>query len=184
MVNQFHTALLQRVVYNRNMAAQIIIEKTFDAPVAKVWEAWTSPEIVKKWWGPKDFTAPLIQIDFRVGGKYIYCMRGPAGSEWDRNLFSAGVYKEIVPMKKLVVTDFFSDENGNKVNPITQGMSSDMPEEITVEVRFDETGEGKTKLSIIYTPESVAQYDAMKKSGMEEGWSSSLDKLGEALKGM
>ncbi len=78
----------------------ITIERIFNAPVEKVWKAWTTPEMVKKWWGPKDFTAPSIKIDFREGGKYVYDMRGPKGSEFDRDMYSAGVYKEIVPMKR------------------------------------------------------------------------------------
>ncbi len=165
---------------------QIVIERVFNAPRDMVWKAWTTPEMAKKWWGPKDFTAPSIKIDFRVGGKYVYCMHGPAGSEWDKDLYSAGVYKEIVPNEKLVVSDYFSDENGDKVDPTTVGMKSDMPDEMNVMVTFEDmdppTGGGKTKLSIIYTPESQEQYDAMIKSGMQEGWGTSLDKLAESLK--
>ncbi|SRR5260221_5024113 len=160
---------------------QIVIERIFDAPVEKVWDAWTNPEMVKKWWGPKDFTAPSVEIDFRVGGKYVYAMHGPAGSEWDKDMYSAGEYKEIVPMERIVVTDYFSDEHGNKMSAQEQGLPEGMPSEMTVVVTFEKM-DGKTKLSIIYTPESVAQYDAMIKSGMQEGWSTSLDKMAEAIK--
>lgn len=69
----------------------IIIERIFDNPREAVWQAWITPKMVKKWWGPKDFTAPFAKIDFRVGGKYVYAMHGPAGSEWDRDMYSAGV---------------------------------------------------------------------------------------------
>jgi len=57
------------------MNNKLVIERVFDAPVARVWKAWTDPEQVKKWWGPKIFTAPLVSIDFRVGGTYLYCMQ-------------------------------------------------------------------------------------------------------------
>lgn len=161
----------------------IVIEKIFDAPREKVWKAWTDPEMVKKWWGPKDFWAPSIKIDLRVGGKYIFAMHGPKGSEWDRDLYSSGIYKEIAPMEKLVVSDYFSDENGNKTNPTEHGLSTDMPTEMTVTVRFEDAGDNKTKLSIEYPrPESDEQFEAMKNSGMEEGWGTSLDKLAESLK--
>lgn len=159
----------------------ITIERIFDAPVEKVWRAWTTPEMVKKWWGPKDFTAPFAQIDFRPGGKYIYAMHGPAGSEWDRDMYSAGVYKEIIPMKKLVVTDYFSDEKGIKVSPKEYGMGPDTPEESEIIIKFDQAGENKTKLSIIYEGVTDKQYDAMMKSGMNEGWNTSLDKLAQSL---
>lgn len=163
------------------MTEKIVIEKEFDAPVAKVWEAWTTPEMVKKWWGPKEFYAPSVSIDFRVGGKYVYAMHGPKGTPFDRDMYSAGVFKEIVPMEKLVVTDYFSDENGNKTSPTQHGLSNDMPEEMMVTVLFEKVGENKTKLSIVYEPESDAQREAMIASRMEEGWGTSLDKLAETL---
>ena len=109
-------------------------------------------------------------------------MHGPKGSQFDRDFYSAGVYKEIVPHEKLVVTDYFSDENGNKTNPTEHGLSADMPAEMTVTVRFQALGKGRTKLSIEYPPpESAAQLEAMIKSGMQEGWNSSLNKLAQSL---
>ena len=160
----------------------ITIERVFDAPREMVWRAWTEPEMAKRWWGPKDFTAPSIKIDLRVGGKYIFCMHGPEGSEFDKDLYSAGVYKEIVPMEKLVVSDYFSDSEGNKIDPTVYGMNTDMPEEMDVVVTFEEAEGGKTKLTIEYPrPESEEKFQAMLKSGMEEGWNSSLDKLAQSL---
>lgn len=161
---------------------KIVIERVFDASREMVWKAWTDPEVVKQWWGPKDFTAPSIKIDFRVGGKYVFCMHGPKGSEWDKDMYSAGEYKEIVPMEKIVTSDYFSDENGNMIDATKMGMSSEFPKEMDVTVMFEDIDNNRTKLSIIYTPETDAQYDAMIKSGMKEGWSTSLDKLANNLK--
>lgn len=161
---------------------ELVITRVFDAPKELVWKAWTTPEIVKKWWGPKDFTAPSIKIDFKVGGKYIYCMHGPKDSQFDKDMYSAGVYKEIVPMEKIVVSDYFSDKNGNMIDPTTVGMKSDMPKEMNVTVTFEDVENDKTKLSIIYTPESDEVREALIASGMQEGWSTSLDKLSESLK--
>lgn len=161
----------------------IVIERVFEAPREAVWKAWTDEEMAKKWWGPKGFTAPSIKIDLRVGGKYVFAMHGPKGSEWDRDMYSAGIYKEIVPNAKLVVTDYFSDEEGNIVEPSAEGQDSNFPKESTVTVLFEELESNKTKLSIIYQkPESEKQFEAMKKSGMEEGWGQSLEKLADALK--
>lgn len=156
---------------------KIVIERVFNAPREKVWEAWTTPEMVKKWWGPAGFTAPVVEIDFRVNGKYLYAMHGPEGTQFDKDLYSAGIFKEIVPLERLVITDYFSDEKGNKTSPTEHGLKSDMPEEMTVVVLFEDAGDGKTKLSIVYSPESQQQYDAMIASRMEEGWGTSLDKL-------
>jgi len=157
----------------------IVIERIFNAPRELVWKAWTDPETAKKWWGPKDFTAPSIKIDLREGGKYVFAMHGPKGSEWDKDIYSAGVYKRIIPNEKLVVTDYFSDENGNMISPADSGLEDpDFPTESTVTVLFEEMEGGKTKLSIIYPkPESEKEFRAMLKSGMKDGWNSSLDKL-------
>ncbi len=163
--------------------ATFTIEREFNAPVEKVWQAWTTPEMVMKWWGPEGFSSPYASVDFRIGGKYIYAMHGPAGTEWDRDMYSAGIYKEIVPNEKIVITDYFSDKNGNKIEPSDEGMDVNFPDEMIVTVLFDDLGNGKTKLSIVYPkPESEEQLQAMLKSGMNEGWNSSLNKFEEALK--
>ncbi len=165
-----------------NEENKIIIEKVINASRKDVWRAWTEPELIKKWWGPEGFSAPSIKIDLKVGGKYIFSMHGPKDSEWDKDMYSAGTYKEIVPNEKLVVTDYFSDENGKMMKPADYGMDSNFPGELTVTVLFEETEQGKTKLSIIYPPpEKKEQLKAMLASGMKEGWNSSLDKLKNVL---
>ena len=58
------------------------IERTFNAPRALLWQAWTNPEIIRRWWGPRSFTAPYIKIDPRVGGTYLYCMRSSEGKNY------------------------------------------------------------------------------------------------------
>ena len=77
----------------------LTITRIFDAPRDLVWKAWTDPEYYKKWWGPTYFTAPISKIDLRVGGKYLSCMRGPDGKDY----WSTGVYREIVPLERLVI---------------------------------------------------------------------------------
>ncbi len=161
---------------------KIIITRVFDASRDLVWKAWTTPDVVKEWWGPIDFTAPTIQIDFRERGKYLYCMHGPKGTEFDKDYWSAGFFKEIVPKKKIVSTDFFSDEQGNKVDPVTYGMSPEYPREAEVIVTFEDVLSDQTKLTITYPrPKSDGAFDAMKNSGMEMGWNQSFDKLEKTL---
>lgn len=153
----------------------INIERVFDAPVEKVWQAWTEPERIKKWWGPKDFTSPSVVNDFRVGGKAVYCMRGPEGSEWDKDMYSGGIYKEIVPLKKIVFTDSFMDKDGNVITGAEYGMP-DMPEELLVTLIFEEIEGGKTKLTLRHEG-----FPAESDMGAEEGWGQSLDKLAASL---
>jgi len=74
-------------------ATELVITRVFDAPREQVWKAWTDPEHFKKWWGPEHFTAPVSEIDLRVGGTYFNCMRSPDGKDY----YTTGVYREIVP---------------------------------------------------------------------------------------
>ena len=122
---------------------ELVITRIFDAPSELVWKAWTDPERVMRWWGPKGFTAPFCKIDFRVGGVYLYCMRSPEGKDY----WNTGVYREIVPLERIVCTDSFADEKGNVVPATHYGMSADLPLELLVTVTFEEH-EGKTKLTL------------------------------------
>ncbi len=163
------------------MNEAIVFSRLLKAPRAKVWSAWTDPEVIKKWWGPEYFSCPSAKVDLRVGGKYIFAMHGPAGSEWDKDFYSAGVYKEIIPIEKISATDYFSDELGSKVDPTTQGQSADMPNDMEIVITLEEVESDKTRLTISYPTKSQEQYDALKKSGMGEGWGTSLDKLAKIL---
>ncbi len=150
----------------------IHITRIFNAPRERVWKAWTERDMVKQWWGPKDFTAPHIEIDFRVGGKYLYAMHGPVGSEFDKDMWSGGEYLDIVPMEKIVATDYFTDEHGNKVNGAETGMPGEWPDEMKVTITFEDAGEGKTKITLVYEGHPADFADMA-----EQGWSESLDKF-------
>lgn len=150
---------------------ELVITRHFDAPRALVWKAWSEPEYVKRWWGPQHFTSPVCQIDFRVGGRYLFSMRSPEGQEF----YSTGVYQKIEPMDEIVYTDSFADANGNVISPSEVGMN-DVPLESPVTVRFEDQGSG-TKLTVIaHRPTGVmGEYAYL-------GWNESLDKLAEILK--
>src|SRR3989442_3742388 len=77
---------------------ELVIVRVFDAPRQRVWKAWTEPERLKRWWGPRTFTAPVAKIDLRVGGAFLYCMRQADG----KDIWGTGVYREIVPLKRIV----------------------------------------------------------------------------------
>src|SRR5437867_2760705 len=113
---------------------EIVIHRVFDLPVSKVWRALTEPEQFKKWWGPKDFTCPSSEMEARPGGKYLNCMRGPDGKEY----WSTGVVKEFIPEKKLVVTDSFSDANGNKIPASDYNMPGNWPNELLITFDLEE----------------------------------------------
>ncbi len=155
----------------------VVVTRIFNAPRERVWKAWTDPVEAQKWWGPKDFTSPGAKIDLRKGGKYLLCMRGPAGSEFDKDMWSGGEYLEVIPMEKIVATDHFADEHGNFVSPKDFGMPGDWPEEgMRVTVTFEDAGEGKTKLTLLHEGHP-ADFAHM----AEAGWNESLDKFAAIL---
>jgi uncharacterized protein YndB with AHSA1/START domain len=150
----------------------LLITRVFDAPRELVWKVWTEPELVKLWWGPKYFTSPYASIDLRVGGSYLYCMRGPDGKDY----WSTGVFREIVPLELIVLTDSFSDEKGNVVPASHYGLGEGFPLELLVRVEFEEL-DGKTRLSLRYPSFPGGSH----RENARDGWNTSLDKLSEAL---
>lgn len=154
----------------------ITITRTLNAPVERVWAVWTEPEHLKKWWGPKDFTAPHITQDLRTGGKFNYAMRGPAGSEFDKDMWSGGEYLEVIPMQKIVATDNFTDAEGNKISPSEYGMPGDWSEQMVVTVTFEDLGNGQTKLTLVHEGHPAEMAD-----DANTGWNQSLDKFEAAL---
>src|SRR5215467_13927889 len=80
-----------------------------NAPREEVFNAWTEAEQMKQWAAPHGFTVPFCELDLRVGGKFLSCMRSSDGKDY----WSTGIYKEIVRPDKIVNSDSFSDENGN-----------------------------------------------------------------------
>ena len=152
----------------------LTIVREFNLPVEAVWKYWSNPTHLKQWWGPKDFTCPVVKIDFRVGGKYHLAMHGPAGTEFDKDMWSTGVYKEIVPMKKIVVTDSFADEKGNVVSATHYGMPETFPMESTIIIEFEDLG-GRTKMTLYYPITKGIEGKMLE--DMKQGWNQSFDKI-------
>lgn len=153
------------------VSEELVIRRVFDAPVESVWNAWTDPRKLALWCGPEGFTSPSYKVDLRVGGKYLFCMRSPEGQDY----WSTGVYREIVPLKRIVFTDSFADSEGNVVAASYYGMKGYWPLELTVTVTFRKEGNGTVM---------TLQHDGIPrdmKSDCEAGWSGSFDKLERIL---
>jgi uncharacterized protein YndB with AHSA1/START domain len=153
-------------------AGALVVTRVFDAPRDLVFKAWTEPEHLVHWWGPKGFTTPFCTVDLRVGGVFHYCMRSPEGFEvWGR-----GVYREIVAPERIVYTDAFADEQGNPVEPGRYGMSSGHPRETRVTVTFTDH-QGKTTVTLHHAMPGAFP----ERTGIEQGWTEMLDRLGAEL---
>jgi uncharacterized protein YndB with AHSA1/START domain len=145
----------------------ITVKRTFNHPLTTVWKAWTEPESLKKWWGPKEYTCPDCTIDFKVGGKFLASMQGEDG----KKIWSTGTYKEIIPLKKIVNTDSFADSEGNIVPASYYKMPGDWGLELLVTAEFEEV-DGRTNLKLQHEGLPVEISDECMK-----GWQSSFDKL-------
>ena len=136
------------------------IERVFDAPRSLVFKAWTEPEHITKWWGPRGFKSTVLKSDLRPGGAYRIHMLGPDGDHW-----SQGVYREVVPPERLVMVGSWADAQGNPTRP-----------ETTLTLLFEDVG-GKTRLTL-----HNAIFESTTARDMHNsGWSSSLDCLAEYL---
>lgn len=152
------------------------IVRIFHAPVDKVWEACTKEDKVQHWWGPRAFTAPYCEIDLRVGGRNLCCMRSDTGPEiWRKGIWSGGVYKEIVPQRKIVTSDYFTDERGNPVSAAVYGIEH-FPFELEITYLFEPLGPDQTRLTLRH----AGMPDNMK-DDCRTGWGESFDKLEELL---
>ncbi|GAB5494631.1 MAG: SRPBCC domain-containing protein [Phototrophicaceae bacterium] len=137
----------------------VVIERTFDAPIALVWQLWTEPEHFKNWYGPQGFTIPVAEMDVSNGGKRLICMSSPDGS---MTMWTVGEFTEIIPNERLVYTESMSDENGNVIAP----PSSEHPSTTTVIVELEDLN-GQTKMTM--THEGVPA-DSPGASGWEQAF--------------
>lgn len=153
-------------------AAELVITRTFTATREVVWRAWTEPDRVVRWWGPKNFTCPHCRIDLRVGGFYLSCMRSPEGQDY----WSTGIYREIVAPSRLVCTDSFADEGGKVVPASHYGMTGEWPDELLIMVTFEEQ-EGRTLLTLRHRGIPAGEM----RDQCAAGWNESLDKLATYL---
>ncbi len=145
---------------------EIVYTRTLDAPSSLVFEAWTQPEHVKKWWGCHEATLPVCEIDLRVGGSWRYVMRMPDGSEHPFK----GVYREVDPGRKLVYTECYDSP------------AVGCPEWLTT-ITFEEMG-GRTKLTNTGLFPSREARDGAVKSGMADGAPLTMDRLADCLEEM
>ncbi len=157
-----------------NETQRMVITRIFDAPRELVWKAWTDPKYVMQWWGPKGFTSPVCKIDFRVGGKFLFCMRTLDGQEG----WNGGEYHEIVPYEKIVSSMYFADSSGNRIE--LEGTEHEAVEGVHDVVLFEDIGNGQTKLTFIGNEPMKNAIE----SGQLEGWKETLDKVAVVVAGL
>jgi uncharacterized protein YndB with AHSA1/START domain len=139
---------------------QILITREFDAPKHLVYRAWTTPELVKRWWSGHQGEMTIVEIDLRVGGRWRYVMVADGGHE----VAFHGEYREIVPDQRIVNTEVYempgAPEGEGALNIVT----------------FTEV-DGRTTLTLLVQAASKQDRDAIVSSGMEVGMQQQMDLL-------
>jgi uncharacterized protein YndB with AHSA1/START domain len=142
---------------------EIAMTRVFDAPRSLVFDAWTKPELLKRWLGVRGGWAfAVCEVDLRVGGRYRFVWRGPGGTE----MGMGGVYREIVRPERLVATEKFDE-------PWYAG------EALDTTVFVEQGGKTTATTTVLYASREVR--DAVLKSPMDRGVAESYDELAEVL---
>jgi len=144
--------------------SEVVLTRVFDAPRALVFETWIEPRHLAQWWGPRDFTNPVCELDVRVGGRILIHMHAPDGTVYPMT----GTFREIVAPERLVFTAVAEDHDGHA---LLEGL---------VTVTFEELG-GKTRLTVREKAVALAPVACPMLAGMETGWAQSLDRLETAV---
>ncbi len=140
---------------------EITITCIFDAPPTRVFKAFTDPNLIPQWWGPRYLTTVVDGMDVRSGGAWRFIQHDSSGNEYAFH----GVYHEVAPPKQLVYTFEFEGKPGH----------------VLLETVTFENQDGKTKMIDKSVFQSVEDRDGMLSSGMEAGATESMERLGELL---
>src|SRR3989440_3165619 len=140
---------------------QILITRDFEAPRNLVYKAYTTPELIKRWWGGDRGEVTLAEVDLRVGGRWRYVMTANGGFEVGFH----GEYREIVPNERIVSTEVFEG--------LPEGVTEEQAATLNT-VTFDEA-DGRTTVTILIEATSKVSRDAIIDSGMEAGLQDALD---------
>jgi uncharacterized protein YndB with AHSA1/START domain len=152
----------------------MVITRAFDAPVERVWRAWTEPEQVMRWWGPTGFTAPVARMDVREGGTSLVAMRSPQGQDF----YNTWTYRKVEPGRRLEFVSRFADEAGDQRDPAELGLPAEIPGEVPHTLTFTAVGDGRTELTVTEYGYPSAQIADFSRAGMEQV----LDKLAVSLR--
>jgi uncharacterized protein YndB with AHSA1/START domain len=165
------------MVENHEIDNELVITRKFDAPRELVFKAWTEPERLQKWWGPKGFTLEVFKFDLRPGGIFLGCQRSPEGHV----MWGKFVYQEIKAPEKLVFIQSFSDEEGNTVRA---PFSPTWPLEIVNQLTLTEK-EGITILTLRGGPINATEEELKAFEGMrpmvQQGFGGTFDQLDDYL---
>lgn len=150
---------------------EFVVTHTFNAPRELVWQAWSQCEHLQQWWAPAGWSVPVCKMDFRVGGTWHYCMKGPMPDGTEMESWGLTVYQEIVKPERIIALDQFADAEGN--------VSLEMPKMLNT-ITFTAVDD-QTEVTSRSEFATVAELETVIEMGMEEGMTQSWDQLAEHL---
>jgi len=155
-------------LWTPNPELDLVIERDIAVPVAKVWAAWTKPELLKKWFTPRPWQTTEVELDLRPGGVFRSVMRSPEGEEH----VNLGCYLEVVPERRLVWTDAMRAGFRPAPEPFMTGI-----------MRFEPRGDSTHYVAMArhVDPATRKKHEEM---GFHEGWGTTVKQLAELLEGM
>ena len=144
---------------------ELVLTRLIAAPREKLFQAWTRPELVVKWFAPRPWSTSRAEMDVRPGGSSLIVMRSPEGQEFPNR----GIYLDVVENERLVFTDAYTDAWTPSEKPF-----------MTAVLTFEDEG-GKTRYTARALHWSVADREAHEKMGFHEGWGQCTDQLAELV---
>jgi uncharacterized protein YndB with AHSA1/START domain len=140
---------------------ELVLTRLIGAPREKLYRAWTEPDILRRWFAPEPWSTPRAELDVRPGGSCLVVMMSPDGKEFP----NPGVYLEVVPNERLVVTDAYTSAWQPSEKPF-----------MTLILTFEDVG-GKTRYTALVRHWTVADREEHERMGFHEGWSQCADQL-------
>jgi uncharacterized protein YndB with AHSA1/START domain len=140
----------------------LVISRLVRAPRAKLWRAWTDPQLLKEWWCPKPWTTEVRAFELRPGGAFHTFMRGPDGGSSD----NPGCFLEIVPQQKIVMTSMLA----GGFRPATPWLG------MTAVITMADEGDGTRYIATVMHPDAATK-DRHEQMGFFQGWNTCIDQL-------
>jgi uncharacterized protein YndB with AHSA1/START domain len=158
-------------------ALDLKLERIVDLPPKAIWDAWTQPALLKKWFTPAPWKTVSCRVDLRAGGQFHSVMRGPNGEEHDNE----GCYLEVIPRRRLVWTNVMRSGFRPLVVP-PPGVPEHLGFAFTAVLTLTPRGKG-TRYQALVRHATVQGREAHEAMGFHAGWSAALDQLIAMVKG-
>ena len=146
---------------------EVVVTRELDAPVKEVWKAWSDPEYVMRWWGPTGFTSPSAEMDFRVGGESLVCMRAPA-EYGGQDMYHTWTYTRIEPHERIEFVSSFADKDRTHLDPAAMGVPPGVPRDVPHVITFKSAGDARTEMTVTEYGYTTEQARDLSRAGMEQ----------------